>query len=351
MSSPLTVSSYAPQIMYSGLVQFNVENYNDRKNLGYATFIRSPTYTVGGHEWTLHYYPDGRSEETEGHVSVSLELMSADNACVILALTFANEVDRSAWAGWATVAFLNSDNQFLFRWPEVRSEVFEQMGLVRNDCLEIQCHICVLRQNQLVQAGLLPEVEVPASDMFRNIGKFMAEQVTPDVTFKVEQETFHGHRIMLAACSPVFDRQLNGQMRDEDLGNIVVHDMQPSVFRALLHFVYTDSLIQMNDIAVHDQIELIRHLLVAADRYCMDRLKNMCEDILCRCQDMESLITSVTFAEQYQCKKLLVACGEFLRYSMESDMVASQWYNLLKDNFPDAAAEVCQAANDARQQN
>nr|CAB3480414.1 unnamed protein product [Digitaria exilis] len=111
--APLTVSSYAPQIMYSALIQFNVDNHNDRKNLGYVTFG---------------------------------------------SLTFANEVDRSAWAGSATTALLNSNNQFLFRWPE-----------------------------------------------------FMADQVTPDVTLKVEQETFQDHRVMLAASSPVFDRQLNDQ--------------------------------------------------------------------------------------------------------------------------------------------
>ncbi|WP_163464523.1 hypothetical protein [Escherichia coli] len=46
---------------------------------------------------------------------------------------FADQVDRSAWAGWATAAFLNSNNNFTFYWPELRSEVFEQMGLVQND--------------------------------------------------------------------------------------------------------------------------------------------------------------------------------------------------------------------------
>lgn len=344
----VTVSSFAPEIMYSAQVQFKVENYNERKNLGYATFIRSPPFTVGGYEWTLNYYPDGRSEQTEGHVSIALELLGTENVWAILSLTFAGEVDRSTWAGWATAIFLNSNNNFTFSWPEVRSEVLEQMGLVQNDCLEIQCHISVSRPNQLLKAGLLPEVEVPASDMLQKLGRFLADHVTADVTFKVEQETFQAHRIVLAASSPVFDRQLNGQMREKDMDCILVQDMQPSVFKALLHFVYTDSLIDMSDVVVGDQIELIRHLLVAADRYCMDRLKIICEGILCKCVDMESLLTTVGLADQYHCKKLLAACVEFLKYSVQRDIVQSQWYQVLRDNHPDVAAEICKGVEDVR---
>ena len=344
----VTVSSFTPEILYSAQVQFNVENYNQRKNLGYATFVRSPSFTVGGYEWTLNYYPDGRSEQTEGHVSVALELMGTETFWAILSLTFAGEVDRSAWAGWATTTFLNTNNNFTFYWPEVRSEVLEQMGLVRNDCLEIQCQISVCRPNQLLKAGLLPEVEVPASDMLQNLGRFMADHVAADVTFKVEQETFQAHRIMLAACSPVFDKQLNGQLREKDMGCILVHDMQPTVFKALLHFIYTDSLIDMSDMVVNDQIELIRHLLVAADRYCMDRLKNICEGILCKCVDMESLLTTVGLADQYHCMKLLAACVEFLKYSLQRDIVESQWYQVLRDNHPDVAAQICKGVEDVR---
>jgi speckle-type POZ protein len=348
--SSLTVSSFTPEIMYSAEVKFRVDKYNERKNLGYATFIRSPTFTVGGYEWTLNYYPDGRSEQTEGHVSVALELTGTENVWAILSLTFAGEVDRSAWAGWATAAFLNRNNNFLFSWPEVRSGVLEQMGLVRDDCLEIQCQICVHRPNQLLKPGSLPEVEVPASDTLQNLGRFLVDHVTADVTFKVQQETFLAHRIMLAACSPVFDRQLlSGEMREKDMGCVLVHDMQPVVFKALLHFVYTDSLVGIGDmVVVGDQIELIRHLLVAADRYCVDRLKSICEAILCKCVDMESLLTTVALADQCHCMKLLAACVEFLKYSAQTDMVESQWYKVLRDNHPDVADEICKGVEDVR---
>ncbi|KAL6843294.1 hypothetical protein ACP4OV_027007 [Aristida adscensionis] len=348
MSSPLTVSPCSPRIMYSAVVKFKVDDYNNRKNLGYATFIRSPIFTVGGYEWTIQYYPDGLTEETEGHASVALELMSENDALAVLGLTFAGAADRTPWAEWPTMAVLNRGNQFLFRWPEVNGQVFEQMALVQNDCLEIQCYINVLRPNQLLKDGSLTEVEVPASDMAQDLGKLLEDQETADVRFKVEQEIFSAHKVILAARSPVFNKQLCGEMREKDTDCIVVHDMQAVVFRSLLHFIYTDSLIDMSDVDVHEQKELTRHLLVAADRYCMPRLKNICESILCKCLDAEGLLVTVALAEQHQCRKLLTACVELLVIeSMKSEVIANHWHEALKDNHPDVATEVGKALEKA----
>jgi speckle-type POZ protein len=80
--------------------------------------------------------------------------------------------------------------------------------------------------------------------------------------------------------------ELCGGMKEKDMGRIIIGDMQPlpAVFDALLHFIYTDSLPAMNDLDRNDYQyhETIWHLLVAADRYAMERLKIICESILCK---------------------------------------------------------------------
>ena len=55
--------------------------------------------------------------------------------------------------------------------------------------------------------------------------------------------------------------------------SVTVEDMQPDVFRALLHFIYTDLLPDMDDLDRDEYSEMICHLLVASDRYAMERLK------------------------------------------------------------------------------
>ena len=54
---------------------------------------------------------------------------------------------------------------------------------------------------------------------------------------------------------------------------------RPAVFRGLLHFIYKDSLPPMDDLNDDEYEEMLRHLLVAADRYAMERMKLMCESL------------------------------------------------------------------------
>ncbi|TVU42566.1 hypothetical protein EJB05_08996, partial [Eragrostis curvula] len=97
----------------SAHVKFNIENYKTRKTLAYATFVRSPTFM------TLRYFPDGVTEEIEGHVSVALELMTANEPAWTLKVQHLPiRQKRSAWVSWTTVVQFNNENRFLFHWPE-----------------------------------------------------------------------------------------------------------------------------------------------------------------------------------------------------------------------------------------
>jgi speckle-type POZ protein len=53
-------------------------------------------------------------------------------------------------------------------------------------------------------------------------------------------------------------------MKEKTASRIRIADMESNVFRALLHFIYTDSLPDMDK---GDTAAMCQHLLVAADRY------------------------------------------------------------------------------------
>jgi speckle-type POZ protein len=83
------------------------------------------------------------------------------------------------------------------------------------------------------------------------------------VSFKVRDELFPAHKNILAVRSPVFRVEFYGPMRDEQ--NLrIVEDMQPTVFKGLLHFIYTDSFPAMDGLGAAEYEEMVRHLLVAA---------------------------------------------------------------------------------------
>ncbi|XBH73781.1 hypothetical protein VPH35_100840 [Triticum aestivum] len=89
--------------------------------------------------------------------------------------------------------------------------------------------------------------------------------------------------------------------------------MQPVVFKALLHFIYTDSLPSGED-------EMVRLLLVAADRYAMDRLKLVCQSILCEDLNKDTVATTLPLAHQHNCHQLKDACLQFIKLSGFKDV-------------------------------
>ena len=80
--------------------------------------------------------------------------------------------------------------------------------------------------------------------MHRNLGDLLLSEKGADVVFDVGGQTFAAHRCVLAARSPVFSAELLGTMKESNntTGVVRVDDMEAQVFKALLHFVYTDSL-------------------------------------------------------------------------------------------------------------
>jgi speckle-type POZ protein len=73
------------------------------------------------------------------------------------------------------------------------------------------------------------------------------------------------------------------------------------VFKALLHYIYTDSLPAIDE---GEAMDMARHLIAATDRYSLDRLKLICEDLLCRRVGTSKVVDILAFAQQYNCHGL-----------------------------------------------
>ncbi|KAL2927697.1 BTB/POZ and MATH domain-containing protein 4 [Bienertia sinuspersici] len=68
----------------------------------------------------------------------------------------------------------------------------------------------------------------------------------------------------------------------------MVTDVEPKVFKAMLHFIYKDALVEEAELTPLSSCEshiadlLIGKLLAAADKYELGRLRQLCESSLCK---------------------------------------------------------------------
>jgi speckle-type POZ protein len=142
----------------------------------------------------------------------------------------------------------------------------------RDDYLTVQCTITIVKE--------LPEVAttvpVPASDLHQHLGELFRSGTGSDVTFLVSGESFVAHRNILAARSPVLMAEFFGHMMETSALQVVIEDMEAAVFKAMLHFIYTDTVPEL-DQELDAVATMAQHLLAAADRYGLHRLKVICE--------------------------------------------------------------------------
>uniref|UniRef100_A0A0E0RB01 BTB domain-containing protein n=1 Tax=Oryza rufipogon TaxID=4529 RepID=A0A0E0RB01_ORYRU len=200
----------------------------------------------------------------------------------------------------------------------ITAKALEESGYLVGDSFSLRCDVAVVKdirtEDDATTVKKLVGVPLP-SDIGAHLGRLLAAGHGADVAIHVGGETFAAHRCVLAARSPVFMAELFGPMamsRHNNEETIRVHDMEPRVFEAMLHFIYNDSLPEVDDDDDGEVAAMAQHLLVAADRYDMGRLKLICEDTLCSHVDASTAATALTLAEQHHCERLKEACFKFM---------------------------------------
>lgn len=195
----------------------------------------------------------------------------------------------------------------------VKHEDLDAEKHLKDDRLTVLCDVTVtgLRTEDHVEAAApQPTVVEPPFDMRGQLGKAIWNKKEVDVQIQVGGETLPAHRRILEAGSPVFKADLSlASATTGDTSSTAllrVDDMDAEVFKALLQFIYMDSP------PMPLEKTMAERLLVAADRYELEKLKPVCEEALCRHVDMSSVAATLALAERHHCSVLRAACIQFL---------------------------------------
>lgn len=327
-----------PSRSSSAIVADRTSGYHDLKidsrlldatSVPHGEFLLSSAFTVGDHTWRIICYPNGDrydSDAAVGYVSIYLKLDENVAKPVTAQVQFSVMAEKRALflVRWKkevlstkkifVTSFARQDSSHGYSKFAKNKDVLKTVR--QGDPLTIRCHIVVFNGSRAVQSpkhkqAAAAPVHVPPSNLHTHLGDLLSNKRGADVVFEVGGETYPAHRCVLAARSPVFAVELFSSMRESDAAGGVVHidDMEPQVFHALLHFAYTDTLPEMRK---PEEGVLCQHLLVAADRYDMERLKLICEDKLCRYIDVGTAAIILALAEQHRCHSLKKACIDFL---------------------------------------
>ncbi|CAM0870919.1 unnamed protein product [Alopecurus aequalis] len=239
-----------------------------------------------------------------------------------------------------------SSNEASYLGLHINREILERSGDIIDDSLSIKFDLILKKDIHSEETTIGNQfVAVPPTNLHQHFSNLLESMDGADVTFHVGGENILAHRIVLAARSSVFKAELLGAMKENISSPIEIHEMEADVFKSLIHFIYTDSLsvLQMacNQGEARPDVVLAGHLLVAADRYNIERLKLICEHKLCSYIDANMVATSLALAEQHRCNGLKEACLQFLASPSNLEaMMVSDGYQHLKSSCPSALREL-----------
>ncbi|KAK4478046.1 hypothetical protein RD792_017311 [Penstemon davidsonii] len=212
----------------------------------------------------------------------------------------------------------------------------EASQFIKDDCLTIQCTVGVLKTSMDCPKTLAQPL--PLSDLGESYMQLLESREGSDVTFEVEGEIFYAHKLILATRSPVFRAQFCGPLKEENTRCIKIEEMHAPVFKALLYFIYCHVIPDLDSKCVDT---IMTHLLAAADRYGIERLKSLCEARLRENIAIDTVVSTLAFAEQHGCFQLKSICLEFIGLPKNlKDIMQTDGFKNLKENCPTVIDEL-----------
>ncbi|KAG6763162.1 hypothetical protein POTOM_033698 [Populus tomentosa] len=370
--SPTTSRSVTETV--NGSHKFVIQGYSLAKGMGVGKHIASDNFTVGGYQWAIYFYPDGKNpEDHSAYVSVFIALASeGTDVRALFELTLVDQsgkgkhkvhshFDRSLEGGPYTLKYRGSmcsliDGRLalMIRGYKrfFRRAMLETSDYLKDDCLKINCTVGVVVS--ATNSSQLNSIQVPESDIGTHFGMLLDNMEGSDVIFNVAGEKFHAHKLVLSARSPFFRCKFFDDGVEEDEQEIVISDLEPVVFKvifvpirsyllkaywvricalvgflclfislrdslqAMLHFIYRDTLTEDVDMATSSSSPvcsvsetLTTKLLAAADRYGLDRLRLMCESHLCKDISVNSVSSILALADCHHATELKAVCLKF----------------------------------------
>ncbi|CAM0901439.1 unnamed protein product [Alopecurus aequalis] len=307
--------------------------------------IDTDCFIVGGINWKILYYPNGADASCADFISFYLSpseenLEEMEEAVEVkFQFSFIDQVEYQKPMHIRATKTYNLPGPLRGCYEFMRRDALERSTHLKDDCFTIRCDIMVCKDFSTQDAdGTQFEIDDHFDYLLQN-------KVGADVTFEVSGERFSAHRCVLAVRSKVFMAQLFGPMTEGTTSRVIkIKDMDANAFAAMLRFIYTGSFPKMDkeknmeeEEGQEEDVMWLKHLLVAADRYDLQRLKFLCENQLSENIGMSSLASTLALADQHHCHKLKEACFKFIQVQtpdcLAKAMATDGWKNFFSTHI------------------
>ena len=164
-----------------------------------------------------------------------------------------------------------SRNKIVKHTPDDILTLFVEVTVLGEESTNSSEHSQDLNQNGV----LSPQYH--QNQLVQDLDSALLSKNHSDVTVECDGKEFHCHQVILTTRSPVFQTMLETSKKEKEKRTVEVNDMNFEVLEDLLKYIYTGHAPNVDD---H-----VEDLFAAAERYQLDKLKELCEVKLCSRSD------------------------------------------------------------------
>jgi speckle-type POZ protein len=207
------------------------------------------------------------------------------------------------------------------KWTYSRPQEYDSYHGARNRSARLTL---ILQFPQIVESLLVGQ--------YSNL---LESQTMADVKFIIRDKEFAAHAAILASASPVMAAMFEpGKFKEGQSRTVEITDIEPEVFQQMLRYVYTGNAPLMQKDSIAEQ------LLIAANKYQMDKMKAECEDTLIWNLTLNNAIKFLVTAHLYLAPNLKEASIQCLTTHRFVVWDRPEWDRLNK-SYNDLFIEAC----------
>jgi len=175
-----------------------------------------------------------------------------------------------------------------------------------------------------------------SAKLVKDVASFYNSTELSDFLIKAGSKDIYCHKFILSSRSAVFQRMFRNKMVENLESSMTISDFDPCIVESMVKYMYSAEVDNLEEEA--------DRLLVAADKYDLEELKELCEVTLTQNLNLENAVDLLLHADIYNAKMLKEAALKFVKDNASSIAQKPECIEGLK-KFPSVLADLFIATN------
>ena len=174
--------------------------------------------------------------------------------------------------------------------------------------------------------------------VLEHLTKLWEHKTGSDVTFNCGGEIIKAHTLILASGSPILAAMFQNDFKESQERLVLIKDIEAKVFENFLRYIYVGEC----DLLEKGEGSEVADLLVAADKYAVDSLKEECENHLSKIITVENAVQYLELAHLHNAQKLHKSALNFMADNAKAVCSRKDVFMAMMKSYPELCFQFIQ---------